>query len=50
MPPRKSKPSLPTPLSSHSHAGMRANIPTEELRNFIAKDDPQITPIFADQK
>lgn len=33
------KPSLPTPLSAHSHADMRANIPTEELRNFIAGEE-----------
>jgi adenine-specific DNA-methyltransferase len=33
------KPSTPTPISSHSHADTRPNIPTEELRDFIAEDE-----------
>jgi adenine-specific DNA-methyltransferase len=39
MPPRKNKPTSPTPISSHSHADTRPNIPTEELRDFIAEDE-----------
>ncbi|MBU2611576.1 MAG: site-specific DNA-methyltransferase [Chloroflexi bacterium] len=33
------KPSSPTPISSHTHADTRPNIPTEELRDFIAEDE-----------
>ena len=33
------KPSTPTPISSHTHADTRPNIPTEELRDFIAEDE-----------
>jgi len=42
MPPRKTKPatpSLPTPINAHKHADKRANIPTEELRDFIADEE-----------
>ena len=49
MPPRKTKPStstprrrsgnLPAPLTSHNHKDKRANIPTEELRDFIADEE-----------
>ncbi len=44
MPPQKSKskPSsskLPTPVQSHKHADKRANIPTEELRDFVVADE-----------
>ena len=39
MPPKKTKPPTPTPVTSHTHADMRANIPTEELRNFIADEE-----------
>ena len=42
MPPPKKKsttPKLPTPVDSHKHADKRANIPTEELRDFIAYDE-----------
>lgn len=35
MPPKKPT----TPVSAHTHADMRANIPTEELRNFIADEE-----------
>jgi adenine-specific DNA-methyltransferase len=34
---RKEK--TPTPISSHTHADTRPNIPTEELRDFIAEDE-----------
>jgi adenine-specific DNA-methyltransferase len=30
---------VPTPISSHTHADTRPNIPTEELRDFIAEDE-----------
>jgi len=33
------KPTLPTPITAHIHADSRANIPTEELRDFIADDE-----------
>ncbi len=41
MPPKKkpSPPKLPTPVDSHNHKDKRANIPTEELRDFIAYDE-----------
>ncbi|MFH2104149.1 MAG: site-specific DNA-methyltransferase [Chloroflexota bacterium] len=29
----------PTPITSHTHADTRPNIPTEELRDFIAEDE-----------
>ncbi len=35
----KKKPTSPTPISSHSHVDTRPNIPTEELRDFIAEDE-----------
>ena len=38
MPPKK-KPSTPTPVSSLTHSDTRPNIPTEELRDFIAEDE-----------
>jgi len=42
MPPKK--PTLPTPVTAHTHADSRANIPTEELRwgrwAFIEIVDP----------
>jgi adenine-specific DNA-methyltransferase len=37
--PGKKKPTSPTPISSHTHADTRPNIPTEELRDFIAEDE-----------
>jgi len=41
MPPKKkpATPSLPTPINAHNHADTRANIPTEELRDFIADEE-----------
>ena len=33
------KTTVPTPISSHTHADTRPNIPTEELRDFIAEDE-----------
>ena len=33
------KPSTPTPVTSHTHRDTRANIPTEELRDFVAEDE-----------
>ncbi len=42
MPPRKKKtsaPKLSTPIDSVKHADKRANIPTEELRDFIADEE-----------
>ena len=41
MPPKKkpSTPKLPTPIDSVKHADKRANIPTEELRDFIAEEE-----------
>ncbi len=35
--PKKSPPS--TPITSHPHADKRANIPTEELRDFVADEE-----------
>jgi adenine-specific DNA-methyltransferase len=35
------KPTIPTPVSSHTYADTRPNIPTEELRDFIAEDEKQ---------
>ncbi|MFA5810411.1 MAG: site-specific DNA-methyltransferase, partial [Thermoleophilia bacterium] len=35
------KETTPTPISSHTHADTRPNIPTEELRDFIAEDEKQ---------
>ena len=41
MPPKKkpSPPKLPTPVDSVKHKDKRANIPTEELRDFIAYEE-----------
>jgi adenine-specific DNA-methyltransferase len=42
MPPRKPKPATPKlsqPVNAHKHADKRANIPTEELRDFIADEE-----------
>ena len=41
MPPKKkpTTPKLPTPVDSHNHKDKRANIPTEELRDFIADEE-----------
>lgn len=41
MPAKKkpSTPKLPTPVNAHKHADKRANIPTEELRDFIADEE-----------
>lgn len=39
MPPKKQ--SAPTPISSHKHNDKRANIPTNELRDFVADDERQ---------
>ena len=40
MPKKKSStPKLPTPVDSHKHKDRRANIPTEELRDFIAEEE-----------
>ena len=36
MPP---KPKSPTPVVAHKHKDKRANIPTEELRDFVAEDE-----------
>ena len=33
------KPTTPAPVTSHTHADSRANIPTEELRDFIADEE-----------
>ncbi len=33
------KPSPPTQVTSHTHRATRANIPTEELRDFVAEDE-----------
>jgi adenine-specific DNA-methyltransferase len=37
--PGKKKNQSPTPVTAHSHADKRPNIPTEELRDFIAEDE-----------
>jgi len=41
MPPRKktTTPKLSQPINAHKHADKRANIPTEELRDFIADEE-----------
>src|SRR3989337_1579800 len=41
MPPKKkpSTPKLPKPVDSLKHNDKRANIPTEELRDFIADEE-----------
>ena len=39
MPPRKNKISTPVQVTAHTHADKRPNIPTEELRDFIAEDE-----------
>ena len=36
---RKSKPSGPVPVESIKHKDKRTNIPTEELRDFVADDE-----------
>ena len=33
------KPTTPTQVTSHTHRATRANIPTEELRDFVAEDE-----------
>ena len=38
--PRKPKPTPPgKPVTSHTHLAKRANIPTEELRDFVADEE-----------
>src|SRR5512136_997094 len=37
MPPKKQ--SMPIPITSLKHSDTRANIPTEELRDFVADDE-----------
>ncbi len=39
MPPRKSSYGELTPITSLHHNDYRANIPTEELRDFVADDE-----------
>jgi len=40
MPPRQaSKSTTTTPITSLKHTDKRANIPTEELRDFVADDE-----------
>ena len=39
MPRKSKKTSAPTPIDSLKHTDKRANIPTEELRDFIAEDE-----------
>src|SRR3990172_1542276 len=41
MPPKNKStpPKLPTPVDSVAHKDKRANIPTEELRDFIAAEE-----------
>src|SRR5512141_2436169 len=39
MPPKAQKPTLPADITAHTHADTRANIPTEELRDFIADEE-----------
>jgi adenine-specific DNA-methyltransferase len=36
---KQSSPKLPTPISAVKHKDKRTNIPTEELRDFIAEDE-----------
>ena len=43
MPPRKSTP--PKQVKSTSHADKRTNIPTEELRDFVADDERNPVPV-----
>lgn len=38
-PPRSRTGHVPTPVTAHTHADARANIPTEELRDFIADEE-----------
>jgi adenine-specific DNA-methyltransferase len=40
---RKKKPSTPKPISATTHNDKRANIPTEELRDFFADDEKNPT-------
>jgi adenine-specific DNA-methyltransferase len=40
------KPSTPIPITSHKHGDKRANIPTEELRDFIAEDEKKPKTVF----
>lgn len=37
--PRSRSGHVPTPVTAHTHADSRANIPTEELRDFIADEE-----------
>lgn len=40
MPPRRTKTTTEsTPITSHKHSDTRANIPTEELRDFVADEE-----------
>jgi hypothetical protein len=43
MPPKKKPPTPkpPTPITAVKHKDKRANIPTEELRGFVADDEKQ---------
>ena len=39
--PTKKKPTTPTPVTTLKHKDKRTNIPTEELRDFVADDEKQ---------
>ena len=36
----------PTAITAHKHTDKRANIPTEELRDFVADEDKLPVTIF----
>ena len=41
MPRKPSSPNSPTPVLATKRKDKRANIPTEELRDFVADDHPE---------
>src|SRR5207302_6859865 len=45
MPPRNSKPKLPTQVDAITHADKRANLPTADAQDFVAPEIAQPLPV-----
>ena len=43
---RAASPKLATPIAAMKHKDKRANIPTEELRDFVAEDEKAPRPVL----
>ena len=47
-PPKSARAVRPSPVSAARHKDTRANIPTEELRDFVAEEEKAPMPIYTD--